>query len=213
MSAAVRPLRREDVGRCAAVHREAFPGFFLSELGEPFLRQFYRFFVDAPDAVSAVATEQDGRVVGVVVGTTAPRGFFRRMLVRRWWAFALASLGAVRQRPRRLRRLLRAVRYRGGTPVEVSGALLSSICVEPGARPATGRALLDAFVRAIEERGVRSAYLTTDADDNDRVNGFYTAAGWRLAGTFSTPEGRRMNCYRWTCSTGQPRSVRRGTGR
>jgi hypothetical protein len=40
-----------------------------------------------------------------------------------------------------------------------------------------------------------SAYLTTDADANDRVNSFYQRAGWSLQGSWTTQQGRRMNCY------------------
>ena len=39
------PLRPSDVAELARIHREAFPTFFLSSLGEPFLRQFYAGFV------------------------------------------------------------------------------------------------------------------------------------------------------------------------
>ncbi len=193
----LRPITQADVEPCASLHCVAFPGFFLSELGEPFLREFYRSFVDSDSAVSAVALGPDGEPIGVVVGTTNPSGFFRRLLAQRWFAFALASVVLAVRRPRYIPRLLRAVRYRGVSPGETNGALLSSICVSPSAPPGTGRRLLAAFVASVAERGVSTAHLTTDSDDNDRVNRFYTAAGWRLVDDYTTPEGRRMNCYLW----------------
>lgn len=193
----LRPIRAGDIAECADLHLEAFPGFFLSQLGSRFLREFYRSFVNADSAVSAIAIDEDGLTLGVVVGTTAPAGFFRRMLRRRWWAFAFASLGLLTRNPRHLPRLARAVAYRGRYPVKMSGALLSSICVRPGAPAGTGQALLGAFVRAVAERGIYAAHLTTDADDNERANRFYREAGWRRVGTFETPQGRRMNAYQW----------------
>jgi GNAT superfamily N-acetyltransferase len=177
------------------MHLAAFPGFFLSRLGPRFLREFYAGFVDDPGAVTAVAVAEDGHVRGVVVGTLQPAGFFLRLLKRRWWAFAGASIAVVLRHPRRLPRLLGALRYRGAVPLEVSGALLSSICVAPDAQGAgVGRGLLTAFEEVVDNEGL-SAYLVTDRDDNDATNLFYISNGWRLAGSYTTPQGRAMNCY------------------
>jgi GNAT superfamily N-acetyltransferase len=71
-----------------------------------------------------------------------------------------------------------------------------SIAVRPGAAgKGTGRELVAAFGAAMAGRGVKEYSLTTDRDDNDRVNQFYLKLGFRLAGTFVTPEGRAMNEY------------------
>ncbi|MFG2057324.1 GNAT family N-acetyltransferase [Micromonospora sp. NPDC048930] len=189
-------LRPDDVRSAAALHLRAFERFFLSTLGEPFLREFYAGFVRDPDAVTAVARDPDGRLVGTVVGTVAPELFFRRLLRQRGPRLALASVPAVLRRPAVALRVLRGVAYRGGVPVETRGALLSSICVDPEAEHGGhGRRLIDAWWREVRRRGVTSAYLTTDADGNDRVNDFYRRAGWTLRGSWATREGRRMNCY------------------
>lgn len=191
----VRPLGSRDVRACADLHLRAFPGFFLSELGARFLREFYSAFVNDRDAIALVA-EVDGEVRGVVVGTTRPDGFFTRLLRRRWYAFAWASMATTLRNPRAVPRVARSVRYRGAVPVDASGALLSSICVDPGV-PGSGGLLIQQFVEAVRDSGFTSAYLTTDADNNDRVNEFYRRSGWQLKGTYATPEGRRMHCYTW----------------
>ncbi|WP_434743554.1 GNAT family N-acetyltransferase [Micromonospora sp. SH-82] len=190
------PLTAADVRAAAALHVRAFDRFFLSSLGEPFLREFYTGFVQDPDAVTAVARDPDGRLVGTVVGTVAPGMFFRRLLRRRGARLALASVPAVLRRPGVAVRVLRGLAYRGEVPVDTRGALLSSICVDPATEHGGhGRRLVDAWWREVRRRGVTSAYLTTDAVDNDRVNAFYRRAGWTPAGNFTTAEGRPMNCY------------------
>ena len=192
----IAPLEAGDVEAIAALHKRAFPTFFLSSLGERFLVQFYRGFLSDPTAVTVVARSVDGVPVGAVVGTTEPSGFFLRLLRRRWLGFALASAAAVLRRPAAAPRLLNAVRYRGEAGSRVEGALLSSVCVDPGLQgQGVGRDLLAAWEGRAAQQGASAAYLTTDADDNDAVNAFYRARGWHLADTFATAQGRRMNRY------------------
>lgn len=190
-------LRTEDVPAVAALHMRAFETFFLARLGERFLRQFYAGFAEDPGAVTVIARADDGRVVGAVVGNLAPDQFFRRLLRRRGLRLALASLPAVLRDPRVAARTARAVTYRGETTVaRAEGALLSSICVDPEVEGSGyGRWLIDQWWCRARERGARSAYLTTDADGNDRVNDFYRRAGWTLLGSQVVAEGRRVNCY------------------
>lgn len=186
-----------DVAALSALHRRAFPDFFLSRLGEPFLRQFYLGYLDDPDAVVAVARAADGRIVGAAVGSTRPAGFFSRLLVRRLAGFVGASILAALRDPRTVPRLLAAVKYRGDQPPGSEGALLSSLCVDPSCRAAgIGGALDEAWRQRAVELGARTAFLTTDALDNEPVNLFHQRNGWQLTDQFTTPQGRRMNRYR-----------------
>jgi GNAT superfamily N-acetyltransferase len=186
----------DDADELAHLHRAAFPTFFLSSLGVPFLRQFYAGFADDPSAVALVARDPSGRAVGVVVGTVEPAGYFSRLLRSRLMGFALASALAVVRHPRAASRLARAVAYRGPESAPTEGALLSSICVSPAARgTGTGRLLLARWERTVADRGVGAGYLTTDAEANEAVNAFYRTAGWHLEDTFLTREGRPMNRY------------------
>lgn len=187
-------LGPEHIGQCVDLHLQAFPEFFLSQLGPRFLTEFYRAFIDDPDALTGVVVDQ-GLVRGVVVGSIRPDGFFSRLLKRRWFAFAWASLASVVRQPMMTPRLLRAVRYRGGVPIDVDGALLSSICVAPEAQGrGVGAALIHHFAQGARQAGM-GAYLVTDKVDNQATNVFYLRQGWRLAGSYRTPEGRAMNCY------------------
>lgn len=205
-----------DVPDAAELHRRAFPSFFLSELGPAFLREFYRSFL-AEGAVTVVARDTAGRLVGVVVGHVNPSGFFRRLLAKRWYAFAIASLSLVVRRPTVLPRLFRALTYRGqGGEEQPPGALLSSICVEPAIQGmGTGHLVLEAWLRELQLQGETRAHLTTDAVDNGSVNAFYVRSGWRLFSSYETSDQRRMNCYVWSADTSGHKSDyqhRKGNG-
>ncbi|MBO3663525.1 GNAT family N-acetyltransferase [Microbacterium stercoris] len=189
-------IKHSDARALARLHRRAFPDFFLSQLGESFLVQFYRGYVNDPTAVVAVERDHRGEPIGVVVGSTEPEGFFGRLLRRRLLGFGLAAAGAALRRPAAIPRLLRAIRYRGDTPSGSDGALLSSICVDPEARAGgVGSRLLSAWAARARELGATSAYLLTDAHENEAVNSFYVRNGWVLRDTVTTPEGRVLNRY------------------
>lgn len=191
-----RAVRPTDAGALAALHRDAFPEFFLSSLGTAFLRQFYLGFASDPTAVSTVAVTEDGEIVGSIVGTLEPAGFFSRLMKSRLIQFGAISAWESVKRPRIIPRLFRAVSYRGDAGPPVNGALLSSICVRKDQRgQGTGKAMMQQWALSAANSGAQQGYLATDADENDGVNRFYQSLGWDLDSTYSTPEGRRMNRY------------------
>jgi GNAT superfamily N-acetyltransferase len=192
------PLAHRHIPEVVRMHLSAFPGFFLTFLGPRFLAEFYRAFLSEPTAIAMVAESDAGCVCGVVVGTLAPAGFFKRLLLRRWWTFARASAGALLRRPAIAPRLIRALGYRGEAPTNARRALLSSIAVDPSSQGAgTGRRLVECWLTEAKRRGAIGCYLTTDAQANDAVNSFYCRLGWKLESTYATPQGRIMNCYNY----------------
>jgi GNAT superfamily N-acetyltransferase len=190
------PLAFRHIEPAVCVHLQAFPGFFLSFLGLRFLREFYASFLADPVGIGFVALSSSGDVIGAVLGPLNPQGYFKRLLRRRWWAFCLASVGALGRHPACLKRLLRAVFYRGEAPSGPVRALLSSISVSPSAQGhGVGKALIHRWVEETRQRRANGCYLTTDAEGNDDVNAFYRRVGWRLESAYMTPEDRQMNRY------------------
>lgn len=191
-------LRAEHTNAVVDLHMQAFPDFFLTFLGRSFLRQMYLCYQDDPATIALVASRKtDDEILGAVIGPLQVASFYKRILVRRWWRFALAALGAVLRRPSVVPRLLRAVRYRGDAPVgETDRALLASIAVSPAAQGmGVGKLLTMAFLAKVREAGLPGAYLTTDAENNDVVNAFYRRQGWKVESRFTTPEKRKMLRY------------------
>lgn len=189
-------LQERHLTQVVHVHMQAFPGFFLTFLGPRFLKEFYASFLADPAGVGFVAEASSGEVLGVVVGPLVPDGYYRRLLVRRWWAFAAASFGAVVRKPTTTGRLVRAVFYRGASPADQRRSLLSSLTVAPAQQgKGIGRALVRRWLEEVRMRGAQGCYLTTDAEGNEGVNHFYQSLGWIVDASYRTPEGRRMNRY------------------
>ncbi|MCK9175603.1 MAG: GNAT family N-acetyltransferase [Desulforhopalus sp.] len=180
------------------VHTKSFPDFFLTFLGDRFLKEFYAYGIGKSEVPSFVAIDNKYCVVGGIIGPLHPEGYFSKLLADRWWAFILASFSAIIRKPVILPRLMRAFFYRGksAVPVPKNYALLSSIAVDPNVQAqGVGRMLVQRWMAAVKDSGSSGCYLTTDAMGNDGVNVFYQKMGWSMTGSFSTPEGRLMNLY------------------
>ncbi len=175
------------------VHLKAFREFFLTFLGERFLRLYYKGILRHERAIKLVYIEND-MVKGFVVGTTAPAGFYSSLLKRDWLRFGIASIPAICKKPKSISRLLRALTKGRNTSNDESMAELSSLAVLPDSRcKGIGRDLVNSFLCEVKRRGGKTVYLTTDKRNNDRVNAFYEKNGFRIRRVIETPEKRLMN--------------------
>ena len=196
----IRPAQTSDIAQVVQVHIQAFPGFFLTLMGTRFLRLLYSGFLNHPTGISLVACPQakPSEVIGFVVGTTQPQGFFSQLLRQHWLAFAMASLWPLLKRPGLVFvKLWSALFYRGESlPDQPNAALLSSLGVKPTAQgQQIGQQLVSAFLAHAQTAGATAVYLTTDQSNNAKANHFYTRLGFGLAGTCKRPHGRILNRY------------------
>jgi ribosomal protein S18 acetylase RimI-like enzyme len=184
-----------DLEAIVRIHLESFPGFFLTCLGQDFLKLLYRSIHCDRAGVVLVAVV-NGQVEGFVAGVTQQRTFYQLLIRTQLWAFASAALGAVLRQPAIAPRLLRALQRPAEAGKAAAEASLMSVAVRPSSEgQGIGRQLVLAFCQALAARGVESVCLTTDRDQNARVNLFYQQLGFRLSRSYVTPEGRAMNEY------------------
>lgn len=185
-------LHVEDV---VDVHMRAFQGFTLSILGARFLKEFYTGLLDDPTGLAFVFLGNQ-EMVGFVAGSAHPNGFYRRLLVRRWWRFGFAALPAVLSKPKIFPRVLRAFSMPHELLPHPNCGTLMSIAVNPTLQGnGVGKQLVYAFLEEAEARGLDAVNLKTDAKDNNKVNQFYNKMGFKLHRTYSTSDGRVMNEY------------------
>jgi ribosomal protein S18 acetylase RimI-like enzyme len=187
-------MRAAQAAEVAELHRLAFPGFFLTSLGDAFLRLYYQELI-AQGQIAFVAEEGD-RCVGVVVGSASPGAFYRNLLRRRLASFALASAPAAVRRPSSVGRILRALKKPGEAARPAGMATLMCVAVHPSHQGfGAGRRLVAQFLDEAASRGAIRADLTTDKHANEPANAFYRGLGFRLARELVTPEGRVLNEY------------------
>ena len=183
-----------DLGEVARLHERAFPNFFLTSLGAEVLAEIYRGMIEEGSGIALVA-ESEGRVVGLAAGSAAPVGFYRRLLLRRWWKFCLLLAPRLFVKPHLVWRLSWRVREAGSALQAGDASLLSLAVLPSGQHRGTGSMLLREFLASARSRGAKRVALTTDADDNVRVTAFYERMGFEARSTILTREKRRLHEY------------------
>lgn len=195
MSQFVRPMQVHDVEAAVKVHLASFQGFFLTFLGPRFLRELYTGILRDTSGIVLVYVDAKG-LQGFVAGTDEPKGLYSRLLRQRWWRFGLASVSAMLRRPNIVSRLFRAFRKPSETMTVDHAGLLMSVAVDPQAQGLhIGSQLVDAFLSVCRGRNLEAVFLTTDRDNNERINAFYLHRGFSIVRSYVTPEGRWMNEY------------------
>src|SRR6476661_5937439 len=191
----IRPINFQDCYKVAKVHMLAFPGFFLSELGEPFLKCFYSAVILDSAGVGLLVTDIDGVVSGFVVGTLHSNGFYKKIIKKNWFTLIWSAMPKLLLRPRRILKIFRSLKSSANTELPNTACLLS-ICVNPNvAGKGIGKVLLSAFEEQLLNCGKDYVFLTTDANNNDSVNQFYLRNDFTLRSSFEQRAGRVMNVY------------------
>ncbi len=181
----------------AQLHKRAFPSFFLTQLGIPFLTTLYTGYME-DNASGIIVAETKGRIIGFIAYSKNYSLFYKGLIKNHLIKFAFCSLGAAIKHPSFTKRLLGAFKKSDSVVKEEKYVELSSICVDPRIESkGVGSKLIDYLKRTVDFDEYAYINLETDADNNDGANHFYLKNGFKLARTFTTAEGRRMNEYRY----------------
>lgn len=181
----------------AELHKEAFPSFFLTKLGLPFLHTLYTGYIEDEES-GVIIAEYAGDLVGFIAFSKDYSGFFKGLIKNHLIKFAVCSLGAVIRHPSFIKRILRAFKKSESVIKEEKYVELASICVAPQIRNrGIGKRMIDYLKGIVDFDIYEYINLETDAKKNDDVNKFYMENGFILARQYITAEGRIMNEYRY----------------
>nr|WP_296486043.1 GNAT family N-acetyltransferase [uncultured Acetatifactor sp.] len=190
-------ITSECINNIAELHKKAFPSFFLTQLGVPFLRVLYTGYMEDKDSGIIIAEEKNKLVGFIAYSNDYPR-FYNGLIKNHIVKFALCSLGAAIRHPAFIKRLLGAFKKSKSVERNTKYVELASICVEPRIKShGVGTALINYLKGIVDFNIYAYINLETDADGNDGVNMFYKKNGFELVRQFTTAEGRRMNEYNY----------------
>lgn len=192
----VRTKDLEDVNRIVEIHLSSFPGFFLTFLGEGFLKYLYKGYIKHPDSGIIVASEEN-QIIGFLAYSTNISQFYSFLLKKYFFPFAwYGFLGALRS-PKSILRIIRALTYPNKTKENHEKYVeISSIAVNPKAQTkGIGSDLIKFLCESFIDSPFKQIRLETDAENNSKANAFYQKNGFIIEKTSISPEGRVMNHY------------------
>ncbi|MCI9380190.1 MAG: GNAT family N-acetyltransferase [Dorea sp.] len=193
----LKKVNTDNIREISELHKRAFPSFFLTQLGEPFLQTLYSGYMEDMNSGIIVA-EDDNEIVGFIAYSNDYPQLYKGLIKKHLIKFAFCSLGAAIRHPSFIKRILGAFKKSESVIKEEPYVELASICVDPKLEnQGTGTELINYLKDIVDFNAYAYINLETDADGNDVVNKFYKKNGFKLARQYTTAEGRRMNEYRY----------------
>lgn len=186
-----RSLTQVEVPAVVAIHLEAFPGYFMSFLGERFLTIYYNELAGSSYGFGAVCLEQQpgtsDTVVAFAVCVASPRYFYQDLLRKKWPVIALSVVPALLKRPSILFKLLKGLAYPKKSPADRNVAILTSIGVSARFQGGgAGSLLLQAVEQTAREKGIK--YFSTGAKrSEEKVVKFYQKHGFVIDEDLENP--------------------------
>lgn len=189
----IRPLEAKDADQVSRLHYKTFKNFFLSSLGTSFLKFFYKTIILDAKSV-CVGLFEDSRLVAFAVGNTNNTSFYKQLIRQNLFFYScwLARLCVVK--PSAVVRIAGNLAHNDGDTFQDWPCLLS-IASESGHAKGLGARVLAAFEEELVKKGLEAYFLTTDHENNERVNAFYHRNGLTLHSQKRKANGRSMNYY------------------
>ena len=175
-----------------ALHRDAFQNFFLTTLGERFLKVYYRATLLDERGVLIGAFE-DEKLIAFASGTLSSQGYHKSLFFKNAFSFSFSLCLAFIKRPTVLKRLYKNLEKSESSLGDKDYAELLSIAVSPK-RQGSGlsSSILEVFEEHIKSEGQQKLSLTTDEFNNDRAISFYKKNGYKLLYSFKAYPDRSM---------------------
>lgn len=174
-------------------HKSAFPNFFLTELGDDFLKLYYRSVLASRNGVLLVCLENE-KVIGFCAACIKSAGFNSSLIKDNFFKFSAIGIKLLFSNPKSLFRLYKNLTKHGDNNDNGDYAELMSIGVSNEIQnKGVGKLLLGKLENNLKDKGVTTLSLTTDTLDNEKTLGFYSKCGFTKWYEFVTYPNRRMN--------------------
>lgn len=193
METIIRQANLDDLDSIVRIHDGAFPGFFLTTLGDGFLKLYYKSVLNSPDGILFVGNS-DNEVVGFCAGTMLSASFNTRLIKSNLISYMWQGIKLLFTHPVRIWHLYKNL-SKENPDVGDKGeyAELLSIGVDPNKQGGgAGKKMLIALEEEVKQKGGAKLSLTTDYEDNDKTIGFYHSLGYNEWYDFVTFPNRRM---------------------
>jgi len=189
----IREIEPDEIGQVLTVHQKAFEGFFLTSLGENFLKIYYNAIRENDRGILLGCFENE-QLLGFCAATTLSSGFNSYLIKKDFIEFSRIGIKLLFSKPKGLIRLFKNfTKSNPSVSDEGNYAELLSIGVSPAAQgKGVGKLLLSDLEKILREKGIKQLSLTTDFHDNDKTLKFYKSLNYEVMYDFIAYPNRRM---------------------
>jgi ribosomal protein S18 acetylase RimI-like enzyme len=193
----IREIKKEDASLVALLHTTMFKNFFLTSLGTNFLSFFYGTLIESKNSIGIVIIS-DRKLIGFAIGNTRNSDFYKKIILDNLVGYALQILGLIFTKPLSIFRILRNLFFSSPHNMNNLPCLLS-ICADSKSKVSgVGRKLIHEYEKKLQSVYCTEYFLTTDANNNDRVNEFYKNNGFIKIRLIKQSNKRQLNIYHKT---------------
>ncbi len=189
----VKRATTDDIAQIVKVHLSAFPGFFLTELGESFLKLYYSSVLKSDGGILLVGMD-DNEVVGFCGACKRSAGFHSSLLKENLLKFGAMGARLIFTKPKAILRLAKNLTKTGQVDDPGEYAELLSIGVRGDCQgKGVGKIMLKGLEKSLKDSGIKQLSLTTDSLENDKALQFYKGIGFSELYKFVTYPNRKMH--------------------
>lgn len=186
-------LTVKDYKKISKVHTKAFEGFFLTSLGDDFLKTYYKSCLGIKETIAFGIFNDNQNLVGFATGTVISKGYHKKVFFRNLIGFLKSLLKPLIGNPKVFIRLLKNYDKVNHLNDDAMYAELLSIGVLPEYNgKGLGGELLLHFENEVRSRGALKVALTTDFYNNEKAIGFYRKLGYTIFYEFIAYPKRKM---------------------
>lgn len=189
----VKGITLSELDTIVSIHNNAFPGFFLTQLGNSFLKTYYRAVLKHYDGILLGCYDED-RLVGFCAATMLASGFNVRLIKSDWPSFMRVGTFLFLTNMSSIKRLYLNLSKRDSGYADTGEyAELLSIGVDFSYQgKGIGKQLLTELEKSVYGKGGVKLSLTTDFYNNQKTIGFYQTMGYRPLYDFIAYPDRKM---------------------
>lgn len=185
-------ISTKDIERLVVLRNKVLGGF-LTELGTPFLREYYTAAMKVSDVV-ILGAKKKNQLIGFVTVVFETKWLHIKFLYSNLFGLIFSIMSNIITRPRHIIKIIRTFEYTG---FDKNTAEILSIAVDSTFQgQGWGKKLFFAAVAEFKKKGISTFLISTYAKDSG-PNAFYKKLGCKLEKTFFF-RSEKMNYYRYT---------------
>jgi len=188
-----RKSKPKDYKQLVIIHKTTFIDFFLTSLGDSFLRMYYKLSLKSKNVVAICATDENDHIIGFALGSVESVCHHINLVKYNLLAFMMQGFLLLFTKPFALIRLINNLE-KNDPHNEISNySELLSIGIIPGKKGlGIGKILLRKFEEEVFKMGSKAVALTTDYYYNEDVIAFYKKSDYTIFSKFIAYPNRRM---------------------